>query len=136
MDIVFSANNREEVIVFPYTPADIEIVSEQNNELYDGLTQTLNLIGKVGLKTLEISGMWFKHNPSFVNTDAADAEKCIEFFGKWRAKHVPVRLVISHRDGREWLNMACTVDRFSYAIGKSGDTAYSLSVTEYTFIGR
>lgn len=135
MDIVFSANNREEVITFPYTPAGIEISESQSNDVFSGLSRNIGLIGNMDLRTVSISGYWFKINPSWANSSAKDEpKKYVEFFQKWRAKKVPVRLVISESDDNVILNMACTIDDFTWSYARSGDISYSLKVTEYTFV--
>ena len=58
MDIIFSANNNEEVMIFPVVPPDFEITDEQNNEDFDGISGKMKLIGEKGLKKLTISSFF------------------------------------------------------------------------------
>ena len=136
MDIVFSANNREEIIVFPYTPDGMELSQEQDVEEFDGLSRKLLLIGKMGLRELHIEGYWFLHNPAWVNRLSLrnKPRDYINFFKKWREKLVPIRCVITKKDGNEIVNMACIITGFSYSFNTAGDVKYSLNLKEYVFV--
>lgn len=135
MDIVFSANNRSEVMILPIVPNDISIEQSQSNDTYAGLSMDLNIIGNLGLRTLELASIFpvnkkYKFIKANANTNGWDY---VNFFNRWRGKKVPIRLVIT--DGsEERLNMACTVDSFSYSADRMGDIAYSLSLREYVFV--
>ncbi len=135
MDIVFSANNRAEVMIIPIVPNDISIEQSQSNDTYTGLSMDLNMIGNLGLRTLELSSIFpVNKNYKFIKANSnANGWDYVDFFNKWRGKKVPIRIVIT--DGaEERLNMACTVDNFSYSVDKAGDIAYSLSLREYVFV--
>lgn len=136
MELIFSANNREEVIIFPYVPADIEVEENQSNENFAGLSRNLRMIGNMELKKMSIAGLWFRINPPWAHRSAEERpERYVQFFQKWRSKQVPVRIVITKNDGNTVLNMACTVDSFSWSYNKTGDISYNLGITEYTFVG-
>ena len=135
MDIVFSANNRAEIIVLPVVPPDISIEQAQANETYTGLSMDLNIIGNVGLRTLEISS-FFPVNKNYYFQKAnsnADGHDYVDFFERWRGKHVPIRIVITE-GVVERLNMACTVDSFTHSTDKVGDINYTLTLREYVFV--
>lgn len=136
MDIVFSANNRQEVMIIPVVPNDIGVEHAQNNETYTGLSMDLNIIGNLGLRTLELSSIFpVNKNYKFLKANAnTDGWAYVDFFNRWRAKKVPIRIVITKGNGEDWLNMACTVDGFSYSVDKAGDIVYSLSLREYVFV--
>lgn len=135
MDIVFSANNRQEVMILPVVPPDIAIEQAQANDTYTGLSMDLNIIGNVGLRSLEISSFFpVNKNYPFVKANSnADGWAYIDFFKRWRAKKVPIRIVITDNN-IERLNMACTVDSFTYSVDKMGDISYTLSLREYVFV--
>lgn len=137
MDIIFSANNNEEIMIFPIVPPGIEITEEQNNEDFDALTGTMKLIGEMGLRKLSISSFWpVNKNYPFVKTGSLDdGNKYVEFFQKWRKKKVPVRVIMTAKSGYAVLNMACVVNSFTYSYDKVGDIQYSLDVEEYRFGG-
>lgn len=136
MDIVFSANNNEEIKILPVVPNDIEIQQMQNNEEFQTINNgTLNLIGDIGLRNLSIQSFFPIHDYSWIKKGAGnDAWEYIDFFKKWRNNRVPIRLIMTTKDGKEVLNMACTIDGFSYAEKRNGDIAYSLEIKEYKFV--
>ena len=137
MDIIFSANNNEEVMIFPFVPPDFEITDEQNNEDFDGISGKMKLIGEKGLKKLTISS-FFPVNKEYTFVKAGserDGRKYIEFFDKWRNQKVPFRVVITSKDGRCILNMACVVNSITYHYDKVGDIQYTLDIEEYRFGG-
>ncbi|WP_313757075.1 hypothetical protein [Tissierella sp.] len=135
-NIVFSANNNEEVMVLPVVP-EIEVNKPQNNEQFETLNNgTINLIGDEGLRTFSIASIfpsqkysWLKHG------SVAEPFKYVDFFNKWRAKKVPLRVVTSRPDGREWFNMPCVIDSFTFKQLRNGDIEYTLDMAEYRFIG-
>ena len=137
MDIIFSANNSEEVMIFPIVPVDVEISEEQNNEDFDAVSGTMKLIGEMGLRKLSISSLWpVNKSYAFVKAGSEkDGRKYVEFFQKWRKKKVPLRVVLLSGDRKSILNMACVVNSLTYAFDKVGDIQYSLEVEEYRFGG-
>lgn len=133
--ITFSADNMAEVVVLPHTPPGLTVETPQNNETYNGLSMDLNMIGNVGLQSMEISSFFpVRRLPFMPSAAVADPETYINFFDKWRRKHYPIRIVWTKNDGTERLNMPVTVDSFSWAVGKLGDVEYSLSLREYRFV--
>lgn len=136
MDIVFSANNNEQVMVLPVVPPGLEFDEPQENEEFKHLTGSLNILGNMGLKTVGISSFFpVNKNYSFMKNGAEkDGWKYVEFFRKYRQKKLPFRVVITSKDGRELLNMPCSVDSFSYNVDKVGDIQYQLGIKEYPFM--
>ena len=57
----------------------------------------------------------------------------VDFFRRWRQAHVPIRIVQTSGE-REIVNMAVLVDDFSWSLTRTGDIAYSMTVSEYEFI--
>lgn len=137
MDIVFSVNNNEEIMIFPVVPPNVEIGENQNNEDFESVSGAMKLIGELGLRTLSISSFWpVNKNYSFVKAGSiADGRKYVEFFQKWRKEKVPFRVILTDKDGKCVLNMACLINSFSYYSDKVGDIQYSLDVEEYRFGG-
>lgn len=134
-NIVFSANNREEVMILPVVP-EIEIDKPQKNEQFETIDNgTLNLIGDEGLRTFSITSIFPSQKYIWLKPGSiAEPFKYVDFFNKWRAKKVPLRIVTSKQDGTEWFNMPCLIDNFSYRIRRNGDVAYTLDVSEYRFV--
>ncbi|WP_077369714.1 hypothetical protein [Anaerosalibacter sp. Marseille-P3206] len=134
-NIVFSANNREEVMILPVVP-EIEVEKPQNNEQFETINNgTLNLIGDEGLRTFSITSIFPSQKYIWLKSGSvAEPFKYVDFFNKWRAKKVPLRIVTSRPDGREWFNMACLIDNFTFKVRRNGDIAYTLDVSEYPFV--
>jgi len=137
MDIIFSANNNEEIKIMPVVPNDIEIAQSQNNEEFETLNSgTLNLIGDLGLRSLSIQSFFPCNEYRWIKKGASsDGWSYVDFFQKWRKRGVPIRIVMISKTGREVLNMACTIDGFTPAEKRNGDISYSLEIKEYTFVG-
>lgn len=136
MDIVFSANNNEEIKVLPIVPDDIGISQGQNNEEFETINNgTLNLIGDLGLRSLSIQSFFPCNDYRWIKKGAtSDGWSYVDFFKKWRNKKVPVRIVMTNTEGKEILNIACTIDNFTYAERRNKDIAYTLEIKEYKFV--
>jgi len=136
LNIVISANNNEEVLVFPIAPADTDLTNPQNNEEFQTINAgVLNLIGDMGLRTLSISSLFPTHDYAWLKAGSdSDGWAYVEFLNKWRAAKVPIRIVMSLKDDLEWLNMACLIDTFTYGLMRNGDIRYSLVLKEYRFV--
>ncbi|MDU4696389.1 MAG: hypothetical protein E6Y08_11275 [Paenibacillus sp.] len=134
MDIVFSANNFEEVMRIPVIPQELNIEEPWNNEEFETIGQgTLNLIGLKGLRSLSIESFFPTREYIFAR-DKRNGWDYVEFFRKWRSKRVPLRVIITDNQDREILNMPCTIDNFVYGIDRTGDITYSLAVKEFVFV--
>lgn len=136
MNIVVSANNNTELLVFPVVPY-AEVSTPQANEEFDTINAgKLNLIGDIGLRTLSISSIFPNNDYKWIKSGSSNnGWEYIDFFNKWRSKKVPFRIIITTDKGKEWLNMACTVDNFAYGEKRNGDIAYTLDLKEYIFVG-
>lgn len=137
MDIIFSANNNEEVLVFPVVPPDLGPAISQDNEDFEAVTGRMKLIGNMGLMTLSIESFWpvNKNYPWVRPGSEADGWLYVTFFDKWRKAKVPMRVIITTDDGETRLNMACVVNSLEWQVERVGDIQYKLSVEEYRFAG-
>lgn len=134
MDIVFSINNNAEIMVLPVSP-EWEISEDQANETYNGLSFNIRMIGIVGLRTFEISSFFPSKRYSFVNPYSdVNPQAYIDFFRRIKADRIPARLVITDKQSVERLNMAVSIDSFTYKYRTNGDADYSLAMTEYIFL--
>lgn len=61
-----------------------------------------------------------------------DGMACVEFIENVRAQLIPVRVIYTD-NGEQVLNMACTINDFSWGFDASGDIGYTMSFTEYVF---
>ena len=134
VETVFSANNREEVVVLPYTPTGLVFSEPQNNSTFDGLSRGRGLIGAMQPRTASFSARFFKHQPKWCHPLCfVYPIQYVEFFRKWREKLVPLRLVVSTPE-REIINMAVLIDSFEWEMLRNEDIACSITLREYTFI--
>lgn len=134
VETVFSANNREEVFVLPFTPTELVFSEPQNNSIFDGLSRGRGYIGTMQPRTASFSSRFFKNKPSWAHPMANQQPiEYVEFFRRWREKLVPMRITITDTE-REIINMAILIDSFEWEMLRNGDIAYSISLREYTFI--
>lgn len=136
MQIIFHVNNGKEVKVIPVPPIGLDINSTQNNEEFTTINSgVLSLIGDKGLKTFTIDSFFPSQLYPWLPANAdIDSWGFVEFFEKYRDKKIPFRCFISNED-REILNIACTVDTFTYREKRNKDIAYTLGIKEYRFVG-
>lgn len=133
-DIVFTVAGDSDFIVLPIVPADLPHVSTpQNNETFDAISGSIRVIGLMGLREMTIESLLPANgkNYPFAKPTGSDAQKVVEFFEKWRQKHVPFFCSITYGNGDVYVDMACLVDDFTYHSDKVGDIHYSLRVSEY-----
>ena len=137
MDIIVSADNRKEVLVFPVVPINLNVnIPRQNEEFQTINSGTLNLIGDRGLKTLSISSIFPTHKYSWIKRGSnSNGWAYVNFFNNWANKKMPIRIIITRSlDGMEWINMPCTVESFTYGLTRNEDIQYSLELKEYRFV--
>lgn len=133
MDIIVSANNNSEILIFPIIPYDTQIKNPSQNEEFQTVNSgTLNLIGDAGLRSTSITSIFPKSKLSNARFGSVEGIKYVEFFNKWKAKKAPIRLVMSLSDGSEWVNMLCLVESFDYSFDRKENVRYSLELKEYT----
>ena len=134
MDIVFSINNNAEIMVLPVAP-EWEIAEDQSNETYNGLSFNIRMIGNAGLRTMEIASFFPSKRYPFVNPYAdINPQAYIDFFRRVKSERIPARIVITDKQSVERLNMAVSIDNFTYKYRANGDADFSLSMTEYIFL--
>lgn len=134
IETVISANNREQVIVLPFTPLELQIKEPQGNDSFDGLSRERATIGTMGPIEVSWSSIFPAQRAAWMHPQTlSDPLGYVDFFRRWREAAVPVRLVISDST-REILNIAAVVDDFQWSIGRSGNISYSISMREYKFV--
>ncbi len=131
MDFFISINNREKVVQIPVVPEEITISSPQNNESYETISLgELNLIGKMGLATLEFSSFFPAYPLSFSKSNAMFGWEYVEFFEEQRKRRLPFRIIITETP----INMAVTIENFEYGMKQGKHIYYTLSLKEFRFI--
>lgn len=136
MDIIFSANNNEEVMILPIIPKDMpELSNIYNNTVFETVNGQINLIGNKGLREVMLES-FFPVNKNYRYAHSGsnpDGWAYVAFFNKWMDKRVPIRMVWVD-DNKEISNMAYTVEKFTTQIARNKDINYTLELKEYRFI--
>lgn len=131
MDIYISINNREKVIQLPIIPEQITISSPQNNESYETISLgELNLIGKMGLATIEFSSFFPAAPLSFSHNDTMFGWDYVTLFEELRKRRLPFRIIITDTP----INMAVTIENFDYGMQAGKHIYYTMSLKEFRFI--
>lgn len=134
MEIVFSVNNNEKVMVLPVAP-EWEISEDQANETFQGLTTNIRMIGNRELATISISSFFPSKRYPYLSPYAdVNPWAYVAFFKNIKTQRIPARLVITGNQNEELLNMAVSIDKFTYKLRKNGDVDFTLDMTEYVFI--
>lgn len=138
LNIVFSANNLAETLTLPIIPSEFSIpeIANKNEEFQViggvGGVGTLNLIGLKGLRTLSLASFFPNKYYSFAKVQK-NGYDCVNFFKKWSDKRVPIRIIVTDDKGKKMLNMACTIENFTFGIDNSGDIPYTIDLKEFIF---
>ena len=131
MDIYLSVNNREEVLRLPVLPPEFTVSMGRNNEVFDTVSQgQLKLIGASALKTISWSSFFPCRDYPFLCDRSDTAFGYLYTIDTWYEKKLPIRLIITDTP----INMAVTIDDFSYTIGRDGDMKYSITLSEVKLI--
>ncbi len=137
MNIVVSANNNENILIFPIVPKEPQLQIPSNNEEFETINGKLNLIGNIGLKKISLSSIFPKNKEPWASPGSVEAERYIKFFNKYRTKKIPIRLIITKSNGSEWINMPVLIENFNYSIDKNKENVrYTLDLKEYRYISK
>ncbi|CAM3442303.1 hypothetical protein [Marinicrinis lubricantis] len=135
ISIFLSINNNEEVLELPVIPEELESSSPFSNDRFDGLNQELNLIGIRSRKTIEIESFFPVRDYPFLRSRDKWGMEYVRIIEEWRDRRYPLRLVVANTDKNGFtLNIAVTIDDFSYGVGQSGDIDYTLSFSEFPLV--
>jgi hypothetical protein len=130
VDIIFSINNNESVIVLPI-PCEVQLENPYEHSTFDGLKGPLTLLGQKGLRSFPIQSYFpIRESPLIRPGATADAWSYVDWFETNRARGLPMRVIIIYDSGRKE-NFACAVKDFTYWVERNGDVGYSMTVTEY-----
>ena len=131
MDIYLSVNNREQILKLPVLPAEFTVSKPHTNEVFETVTQgQLKLIGRPALKSISWSSFFPIRDYPFLRNRSDTAFGYLYTIDTWYERKLPIRLIITDTP----INMAVTIDDFSYTIGKDGDMKYSITLSEVKLI--
>lgn len=131
MDIYLSVNNREQVICLPVLPSEFTVSKPRSNEVFETVSQgELNLIGRSQLKSISWDSFFPSKDYPFLRDRSNTAFGYLYLLDTWYEQKLPMRLIITETP----INMACTIEDFSYTIKKDGDMHYSITLSEVKLI--
>lgn len=136
MDIIFSANNNEQVLTLPIIPENMpELSQSYKNSTFESINGELNLIGTKALRTVTFSSFFPTKKYKFSRPKSnVDGWVYVAFFNKYASNRMPIRMILVDNENREISNMAYTVESFNCYVDKVGDIQYSLDLKEYRFV--
>lgn len=132
MDIYLSINNREQVIKLPVMPSEFNVMSPQNNEVYETISQgDLKLIGLRGLKSISISSFFPVKSYPFLRDRNLRGWDYVNRIESWYDRRLPIRLTITNTP----INLAMAIENFEYGPKDgTGDIYYTLNLEEFRFV--
>ena len=136
MDIFLSINNREQVLHLPIVPENIPTLeASNNNESFSTIGKSdLNLLGNKGLKSTAIETFWPNKEYPYAKSRTYTGDEFVEIIESWRGRKLPIRYVVTNKEGKEVINMAVSIESFSYSYDKAGDVQYSLGLKEFPIL--
>ncbi len=132
IDVFLSINNREEIIQLPVVPEEFTLQLPHKNEAYETISQgDIKLIGMAGLKSLTIQSFFPVRDYPFLRDRGYLGWEYVERLQEWMDRRLPIRLIITGTP----INMACSIESFTYGVANgSGDIYYTLTLEEFKFI--
>lgn len=131
MEIVFTDENRKEILHLPIIPETFDVSFPHNNETISTIADgDMSVIGMPGLKKLSFDCWLPSKRYSFAKSNLT-AQQGKAFFTKWKRKRRPIRIVVTSKDGWEIHNELYAIDDFTFGYDRVGDMPYSLSLTQF-----
>jgi nucleoid-associated protein YgaU len=121
--------SESEDMQLPVLPASFEVSDDQNNETVVIHTQgEVNLLGKSGLRTMEITSMFPANDYAWLDVDADEPFSYIDTLKKWKDDGKIIGLHITDTD----IKWNVTIESLKYSEDDAtGDVSYTISLKEY-----
>jgi len=133
LKIFLSIHNNAEVMLLPVSPAEYKITSPWKNEQMEGLQQAINVIGLKGLQSVEFSSFFPVQDYPFLLNRKLWGMDYVEKIESWRAKRIPIRLVISEKEKKS-INLPVTLNDFEWNVKTDGDIYYTMKWMEFALL--
>ena len=131
LDIIFSNENRKEVLQLPIIPETLEVSFPHNNEVFSTVDGgDINLIGRPGLKSITLTSWFPMKKYSFAKSPVL-APEAKEYFVKFKRERKPVRIVIVNKNSYTSHNELYAIEEFNFGYDRAGDMTYTLSLKQY-----
>jgi len=137
IQVFLSINNNKESIQLPVPPEEYTVNSPYNTDTPTGLKSQMLLIGVSGLRTCEISSFFPIQSHAgypFIQNRTMWGMQYVKKIESWRAKRIPIRLVITDSTGVKSTNMPVAITEFEYGEGKDGDVRFTLKMVEFVIL--
>lgn len=132
--MIISYNSGENSMTMPLIQNDLEIQQSQDNQIYNGLTMPLTMLGNTELRTINISTVLPCRRYSWMDADSiANPDSYIEFFQYIMNNKIPARIQLFRND-KSILNMPVCINAMNYSIEKCGDYLLALNLQEYKLV--
>lgn len=132
MEIVYSAENRKDILHLPIIPEELDIAFPHINMTIQTINEgEINIIGLPGLKTISYKSWIPNRKYSFAKSNVM-GPRAKEFFTKWKRKRRPIRIVITSKNGWELHNELYAIEEIIFGYDRVGDLTYSLSLKQAT----
>src|SRR5699024_9477371 len=116
MNMFLIRDEYDEVIKLPIMPEDFTISSPYENQEFETINQgTINIVGRRGLRTVQVDSFFPSIDYSFNRADDYKGWEYVQLFEEWRDEEVPVRWYITNA-AKYSRNMLVTIDDFDYGL--------------------
>lgn len=129
-DILFSLSCEGESVTFPVNPGSYEIKNpHRNSTLTINALGEMNMMGKAGLRSLEISSFFPAEAYGWeVSYPSMDPYAYVSTIMGFKEEAAPCTITVSGTD----ISMKCTIESFNYGERDgTGDVYFSLALKEY-----
>lgn len=138
MKVSFASQDRKIFIELPIVPNDITWGTGMNNQTFETIQHgEIILPGTRQLIAFSLSSFfpnnqtkakYYKFAKSRRNYNS---EVLVWHFEKWRNSRVPIRCVITSKNGRSLLNILVLIEHFERGMDRVSDVPYKIDVKEY-----
>ena len=131
MDIIFSSEDRKEILQLPIIPEELEVTFPHNNEVFSTVDGgDISLIGRPALKSITLNSWFPMKEYSFAKSPIL-APEAKEYFVKFKRERKPIRIVIINKVGYTFHNELYAIEEFNFGYDRVGDMTYTLKLTQY-----
>lgn len=121
-------------LVMPHIQPDLEIQNSQANEIYNGLTMPLSMLGNAELRQISISTFLpARRYPWCDSESVANPQYYVDFFKTVMNKKIPMRMRL-YCNSFVILDIPVCINAMNYSIQKNDDYLLALNLQEYPLV--
>lgn len=130
----FSYDNGAVTVTMPHCQTDLEIQTSQDNQIYNGLSMPLSMLGNAELRQISISTFLPSRYYSWMDRLAvANPQYYVDFFQTVKNKKIPMRLRI-YCNNSIIFDLPVCINAMNYSIQKNSDYLLALNLQEYKLV--